>query len=193
MNDGIYQPFDEGRFQKFTEGMNRLHDTATKSGAKILHATPPTYDRLGPKEFYDAVLERYSEWLLSRRADGWDVVDLHGPMKEYLTRERRKNPKYVLTGDGVHPNDLGHWIMAKQILLHLGAEDVAKAETSLAMVSTHPHGPAILKAVQERQALVRNAWLTASRHKRPGVPNGLPLDEARAKAAVIDGQIRKMQ
>lgn len=41
MNDGIYLPFDEGRFQKFKDGINWLHDMVVKSGARIVHLTPP--------------------------------------------------------------------------------------------------------------------------------------------------------
>ena len=40
-----------------------------------MHATPPVYvDVKGTSPGYAAVLDRYSEWLLARRADGWDVV-----------------------------------------------------------------------------------------------------------------------
>ncbi len=192
MNDGIYQPLDATRFQAFKDGMTRLHDAVTKAGATILHATPPTYDRQGPKEFYDEVLQKYSDWLLSRRADGWDVVDLHGRMKEYLAKKRLTNPTFALSGDGVHPKELGHWIMAKAILLHLGASDLADGETSIDVLSAHPHGPAIFKAVVERQAVMRDAWLTATGHKRPGVKPGLPLDKARSKAVGIDAQIDEL-
>src|SRR5215469_17333585 len=34
MNDGIYQPYDPERAQKFEDGMRWLHDTVLKSGAK---------------------------------------------------------------------------------------------------------------------------------------------------------------
>ncbi|MDQ3292084.1 MAG: G-D-S-L family lipolytic protein, partial [Bacteroidota bacterium] len=44
MNDGIYLPFDENRFAKFKEGINWLHQEVEKTGAKIIHLTPPDYD-----------------------------------------------------------------------------------------------------------------------------------------------------
>src|SRR5271155_2203088 len=93
-NDGIYYPFAEERFAKYGEGMAPLRERASASGAKVLHLTPPVFDPVPikantlpaglaayprPFEGYDEVLTKYSEWLLARRLDGWDVVDVHGP------------------------------------------------------------------------------------------------------------------
>ena len=44
----------------------------------------------------------------------------------------------------------------------------------------------ILALVRERQELLRDAWLTAIGHQRPGLPRGLPLDEAKARAAAVE-------
>ena len=44
MNDGIYYPFGEERFQKFQDGIRRLREQAASAGAKVLHITPPTFD-----------------------------------------------------------------------------------------------------------------------------------------------------
>src|SRR5579862_3299007 len=41
INDGIYMPFDTGRFRKFKEGINWLHAQVVKTGAQIIHITPP--------------------------------------------------------------------------------------------------------------------------------------------------------
>ena len=128
MNDGIYLPLDEERFSKFRAGMEWLHAQVTKAGAAIIHVTPPTFDDLkGGHAGYSAVLGKYSEWLLRQRTIGWNVVDLHGPMDSYLAERRKDDPQFAYAADGVHPNAVGHWIIAKQILLHLGAEDIADA------------------------------------------------------------------
>src|SRR5262249_12612447 len=99
MNDGIYFPFHDRRFQKVQAGMKWLHDTVRESGAKIVHVTPSTFDPVpirakvltnGAKGFsapyagYNDVLDRYSEWLLAQRSNGWDVVDIHFPMNQFL-------------------------------------------------------------------------------------------------------------
>ncbi|MDQ6813524.1 MAG: G-D-S-L family lipolytic protein, partial [Bacteroidota bacterium] len=46
MNDGIYMPFDLDRFQKFKDGINWLHAEVTKTGARLIHLTPPYYDEV---------------------------------------------------------------------------------------------------------------------------------------------------
>lgn len=68
MNDGIYMPFDEERFQKFKDGINWLHNELSKTGARIIHVTPPFYDEPIGKSFgYSAVLDKYSDWLMTMK------------------------------------------------------------------------------------------------------------------------------
>ena len=75
MNDGIYLPFDESRFQAFQNGINWMHQAIEKSEADIIHVTPPVFDeRKDPA--YANVLAIYSSWLVSRRyTDDWKVID----------------------------------------------------------------------------------------------------------------------
>lgn len=190
MNDGIYLPFDEGRFAKFKDGMQWLHEQVTATGAKIIHITPPMYDAMkGHNEVYNSVLDRYSDWLLGQREHGWDVVDLHGPMNRYVAERRAKDPQFFLAKDGIHPDALGHWLMAKAILLHLGGKDIADAPDADAMLAGHPHGQEIMKLVAKQQSMMKDAWLTAAGAKRPYVRHGLPLDEAMKKNAELEQQI----
>ncbi len=193
MNDGIYLPFSEERFQKFKDGILWLRERVTAAGAKIIHVTPATFDEVkGGHPGYANALDRYSDWLLGHRAAGWDVVDLHGPMNRYLVEHRRREPEFFLAGDGVHCGETGHWIIAKQVLLHLGAKDMASAEDAQAMLAVHARGKEILKLVQEKQRMMKDAWLTDTGHKRPGMKPGLPLAEAQAKTAELDRQIHQL-
>jgi len=194
MNDGIYLPFSEERFAKFREGMERLHTQVTRIGVSIIHVTPPTFDEVkGGHVGYSAVLGKYSEWLLSqRKGAGWDVVDVHAPMDAYLAERRKREPEFAYAADGVHANSVGHWIIAKQILLHLGAGDVAAAKDGKDMLARYPQGEQVLNLVQQRQDVLKDAWLTATGHKRPGMNKGLPLDEAQAKATEMEQQIRAL-
>jgi lysophospholipase L1-like esterase len=194
INDGIYQPYDLERFGKFRDGIQWLRDEVTKTGAKIIFITPPTFDGkvTGNMAYVDA-LERHSAWLLDRRAAGWDVVDLHRPMNLYLAERRQREPEYAYNNkDGVHPDALGHWIMAKQVLLFLGGEDVAGTETAAEMAALTPNGEKILQLVGQRQAVMKDARLTVIGHQRPGMTKGLPLDEAKAKAGELDAPIRAL-
>ena len=193
MNDGIYLPFAEERFQKFKDGILWLRERVTATGAKIIHVTPPTFDEVkGGHAGYGNTLDRYSDWLLAQRAAGWEVVDLHGPMNRFLAERREREPDFFLANDGVHCNDTGHGIIAKQILLYLGAKDVANAADAQAMLAIHPHGQEILKLVQDKQRMMKDAWLAETGHKRPGMNRGLPLAEAQAKAGELDKQIHKL-
>ena len=191
MNDGIYLPFDDGRFSKFQEGIKSLRDKAAAAKIAVLHVTPPTFDEVkGGHPGYNAVLDRYSDWLLAQK--GWDVVDLHGPMTRALAERRKENPNFAYAADGVHANAAGHWIIAKQVLLHLGAKDIADADNAREMFASHPNRAKLLALIQQRQRMMKDAWLTDTGHKRPGMNKGLPLADAQAKAVELGKQIRAL-
>jgi lysophospholipase L1-like esterase len=131
MNDGIYYPFDQAKFEKYQRGIQLLRDRVSKSKARLILVTPPTFDPLpiqnrvlpaGQPEYrqpykgYNEVLDRYSEWLLDQRTNGWVVIDVHFAMNNFLKQQRAKDPTYALASDGVHINDTGHWLMAQAIL-----------------------------------------------------------------------------
>jgi lysophospholipase L1-like esterase len=208
MNDGIYHPPDETRLKAFEDGMKSVHEQISAAGVKnIIHVTPPVFDPVGGKARistngpfgfshpywgYNRALDQFSDWLVAQRAAGWDVADLHGGMNRWLAAQRERNPDFNYTKDGVHPDAAGHWVMAKQTLLFLGAKDMENVESPAAMVAVNPHGEEILKLVHEQEQLLRDAWLTFTGHKRPGVKPGLPLPEAEAKAAELEKKIHML-
>lgn len=193
MNDGIYKPFAAERFAKFTNGLVWLREQVAASRAKLIHVTPPTFDEVkGGQKGYGHTLDRYADWMLGQRTAGWDVVDLHGPMNRYLAEHRQADQNYFLAADGVHPGGAGHWIIAKRILLDLGAADLAGMETPQAMLAMHPNGGQLLKLIQQKQHLLKDAWLTATGHKRPGMNKGLPLAEALIKATKLEKEIQEL-
>lgn len=199
MNDGIYLPLDETRFAAFQSGIEWLRERVIAAGARIIHLTPPTFDPkngkadMPPGENYNAVLDRYSDWLLGQRERGWDVVELHGPMDRFLAKQRATNPDYRLAGDGVHPNDIGHWLMAAPLMVRFGAPaEVADWESVQPLLAGLPQGEGFLGLVQQRQRLWKDAWLTATGHKRPGMRKGAPLVEAQLQADGLETRIRRL-
>jgi lysophospholipase L1-like esterase len=193
MNDGIYLPFDPARFQAYQDGLQRLRRAVLARGATLLHVTPPVHvDVKGTSPTYAAVLDRYAAWLIERRAEGWAVADAHAPMVRALAEGRRANPAFTFARDGVHPDESGHWVMARAILRELGARDLPDDGTAAAMASAHPHGTAIMKLAGTRMALLRDAWLSATGHLRPKVKPGLPLADAHRRAGEIEAEIRAL-
>lgn len=189
MNDGIYLPFDELRFQAFQNGIHWLHEVVVKSGAQLIHVTPPIYDeRKGPA--YANVLDIYSDWLVSLRyTENWQVIDIHWPMRKALEEQRDLNPEFAFAKDGIHPDETGHFLMAKTLLLGLG-EHVVDVKTVEELLSPFPHGIQVLSLVEKRQEILKLAWLTATKHQRPEIPEGLTLQEAHKKVAEINWEIK---
>jgi lysophospholipase L1-like esterase len=203
MNCGIYHPLSDERFAAYQKGRADIQGAATLIGADTVHLTPPPFDpepirartlpageRSYPQPYvgYDEVLTRYSEWLLDQRKQGWQVIDLHGPLSRSLAAMRAKDPAARLANDGVHQSAEGHWLMAQAILRHWNVPG-ADAVSLEALMATHGGAPA-LKLIRARHTLLRDAWLTATRHTRPGVRAGLPLTEAEPRAAALEAEIQ---
>lgn len=193
MNDGIYLPFDISRFQKFKDGISWMHTLIIKTGARLIHLTPPDYDELkGKNAGYAAVLDRYSDWLLGLRSSAkWEVIDIHYPMKNYLEAHRRVDTKFSmqafsLAPDGVHPGETGHWIIARQVISYLGYKEAVNSPGIIESLASFNNGEQVLKLIVARQAIMRDSWLTATRHKRPGLPTGLPLHDATENYNAMD-------
>ena len=186
INCGIYQPFDQTRFQKFQTGVFNLVKAAKGAGAELILITPPTFDDLRSlRDFpYDDVMKKYSDWLISMgQQQSWPVIDLHGPMLAELQTLRKKTPPGTLQPDGVHPNAEGHEFIARELIQQLSANTNAQTTGRTAE---------ILPLVKRRQDLRRNAWLSHTGHQRPGLPKGKPLDDVKPEADLISKEISQL-
>jgi lysophospholipase L1-like esterase len=194
INCAIYGPFDEGRFKKYQEGIERLKSQVEAAGAKLVLMTPPFYDdERSPRPFnYNQVLDRYSDWLLERRTDGWMVVDLHGPMTREVMVRRASEPQFTFQPDGVHPNDEGHWFIAQQLIRWFGDTEAAEATSPDDMLAAKKTPKEALALVEERVRILRDAYVSAAGHKRPGIAAGLPVPEAEAKAQELSTMIETL-
>ena len=191
MNDGIYLPFDERRFDKFKAGMEWMHQSIETSGAEIIHITPPVYDERKVAA-YANVLDIYSDWLISRRyTEDWKVLDLHWPMKKHQEDQRMLNPDFAFAKDGIHPDETGHFLMAKIILTGLG-ERVAGVKTIEELLAPFPNGKQVLALIERRQEVLKLTWLSETGHQRPGIPQGISIEEAEKKVAGINRKIQSL-
>lgn len=198
MNDGIYYPLDAQRTKAFRDGITKLRDKAAAANAHVIHVTPPVFDPLPikarvlpagldkyerPFEGYNQVLDAYSQWLLDMKAEKkWDVIDLHGPMNNALAEKRKTNPQFTFARDGVHPSPEGQVLIARTIADAWGLKIQEDGTPD------HANGAAILKAVQKKHAILRLAWLSHVGHKRPGVPMGVPIEDAEKQAATLTAE-----
>lgn len=199
MNDGIYHPLSDERFNAYKDGISRLIRKVHASGARLVLMTPPPFDAVplmksgkllpaGEEKYayfavyedYDSVIRSYGEWILQQSDRVEMVVDLHTPITDFLAAKRKADPGFTAAPDGVHPNEAGHEILARVILKSWGIE-----------IWSEP-SPELLGLMNQRGSLLHDAWLSHVGHKRPGVKAGLPLDEARAKAAALLAQAQKL-
>lgn len=189
MNDGIYMPFEDTIFQKYRDGIAWLDNEVRASGSNIVFLTPPVFDPVRD-EAYSNVLDLFSDWLISKRyTDHWEVVDLHWPMKKFLEDQRLEDPDFYLAKDAVHPGQQGHWLMAREVLLFLGYEEVRGTATVAEALAPFQPGMEVLELVEQRQDLMKNAWLTFTGHTRPRMKTGLPMDEAMELSKEIQQKI----
>ncbi|XOV90963.1 MAG: SGNH/GDSL hydrolase family protein [Bacteroidota bacterium] len=192
MNDGIYLPFGLDRFEKYREGIQWLNKEATDRNIEIIFVTPPIYDKIkGPA--YANVLDIYSDWLMScRYTESWKVIDLHWPMDNFLQEKRILDSSFYLAKDGIHPNSQGHWLMAREILIGIGEQQLRNIDDPKLVFANYEISDRVLELVKQKQSIMKHAWLSQTKHKRPGVPPGLPMKEAIVKKDSINGLIKNL-
>ncbi len=196
MNDGIYHPFSEERFAAYRAGIERLIEKVAAHGAQLILLTPPPFDpvplraggQLRPAdadefayfamyEDYDDVLARYADWILTRHDRVAMTIDLRRPILDWLDARRRDAPATTVAPDGIHPNDQGHRLIARAILDAWGLRDEIEVPAE------------VLASLRRRNAILHDAYLSQVGHRRPDVPAGLPVDEAKRQAEAIDREI----
>ncbi len=201
MNCGMYYPLSPERAAKFESGMQQLHDAVVSRGARIIHLTPAYFDSLPNKDKllpagldeyrtpyvgYDEVLTAYSTWLMDKKKTGWEVYDVHSAMKKAVMDRRSSQPDFTFAKDGVHPNAAGQAIIALPLASAWGLELDDQG------MPKHPKAAEIVKLVAEKQKILKHAWLSQTKHVRPGIAPGLPVAEAESKAVDLDKQIREL-
>jgi len=181
INDAIYQPLDPRRQLAFQDGIIRLRLACVRAGAQVVLVTPPLYapdNRSKDAINYDGVMEAYGAWLVAQRASGWQVIDIHHALHQAVAAAKQSDPTFVYAKDNLHPGEQGHLFIAQAVWRSLAPMMRWKSETAFAT------GPKLAQ-LRDRSVILRDAWLTRTGHKRPGVKGGLPLAEAEALAGKI--------
>ncbi len=196
MNDGIYHPFSEERYQAYQEGVRKLIEKVKAAGATPVLMTPPPFDAAAakakvvgagapqygyntPYDKYDPeVLARYGEWLLTLRGEGLMVIDVHTPMADEVKSRRAQIPGFTLAKDGVHPDAEGHWIMARTVLQAWGIPDPRSPR------------PDVLEIIHEKWEVLGPAWLSRVGHR--GDPKPVDFEAASKFAAALEARARSL-
>jgi len=191
MNCGVYRPVSKERFDAYKAGILKLKTKAEKAGAHIIFVTPPYYDDHGktkPGGFnYADTLATYAQWLVSQRKNGWDVIDLNSEMTSVIHAWQVIDPKVTFQRDHVHPNTAGHRIMAQSLIDWFASANTAPTEQLIHQIEI----PAGLNSLMnQRMRLLRDAWLTETKHSRPGIKPGLPMDQAKKKSSELTQKIK---
>ena len=141
MNDGIYYPFDEERFKKYQADYLKLIAECEKAKAKVVLMTPAPFDPAPLKDkvlakgaekyswmspyagYDDEVLTRYSEWLVTLQKKGYPVANAHTAVLKHLASMRKTEPAYRVSGDGIHPDANGHFVIFRELARALSLSD----------------------------------------------------------------------
>lgn len=188
LNDGIYLPLAETRFRAFRDGMTSVRTQCVRAEAKVVILTPPLYaaERANEVGGYAPVMEKYAAWLVGQRQYKWQVIDLHSRLLEATAAAKRADPKFIFAKDGIHPSDEGHRLIAQ--ITWDGLAPLMKWNPQTTFASA-----AKTKVLTQGSQLLRNAWLSQTGHKRPGLTEGLPLDQAEARSALILSEFLKKE
>lgn len=214
MNCGIYHPYSDERFQAFQRGVRDLSAAVKMAGSELVMITPPLFDRTPlegrtlpvsaerfdrPFEGYDQVLDVYAAWLVAEGPQqGWQVVETRNALNLYVEAQRKSAPGFTIAPDGVHLSELGHWLVARELLKRYATSRFDWTADSLqAAVGQESDLKALLDGIRRRQRLLSDSYLTAVGHLRPGMAPGSPIEEAERLAAeaaqVIERQAAELR
>ncbi|MEZ6067196.1 MAG: SGNH/GDSL hydrolase family protein [Planctomycetaceae bacterium] len=129
MNDGSYQPYNEEVFLTYERDMTALLARLEEINAIAIPMTPTMFDaradrmkannRRDPRSIalYNSVLAYYGTWLRDEAEQrGLGFVDMWGPLNNITLEQRKKDPKFTLIQDAIHPGASGQVVMATAII-----------------------------------------------------------------------------
>lgn len=186
INDGIYLPLDETRQKAFQDGITRLKTQIEARSAKLVVITAPLFDGDHPTTVphgYDAVLNAQATWLLSQK--GWQLIDIRPDLHAAIAAAKEADPKFVYARDKIHPGQQGHDFIAASVARQLWPLWQLPGKPTLP-------GDKAFSVLVKRAEILKLAWLSETRHLRPGVPHGLPLEEAQARAEDLLAEYRAL-
>ncbi len=212
MNDGIYHPLSDERFEAYKKGILSLIEKLEPATKRIVLMTPPPFDAFsvrGPlakkdapefgyktpyASYDDEVIEPYGKWILSLKDKVDLVIDIHSPIEAAIAEKRKADPKFK-SGDGVHPNAQGYVFFARAIL---GAMGVSADDLDKSIIGKLPNPKKeterkIMDLVMKRHGILSTSYRCHVGHKRPGErKNPVPVDDALEAVAGMEDAVREL-
>src|SRR5512146_568442 len=127
MNDGGYKAYDEATFHNYLAAQGALADTIRDCGAReVLFTTSPVDDVVRKdRGVYNETLSRMALGLGQLASErGLPLIDLLRPMLEVQRRAKEKDPAFTMIPDSVHPDPVGHLVMAYLAIRRIDAPRV---------------------------------------------------------------------
>jgi lysophospholipase L1-like esterase len=142
MNDGSYEQYSPATFRTYEKDMTSLIKKITALDARPIVITPTMFDVRAYRSiiaggfhddrkrspYYNSTLASYGAWLREQAFErGLGFVDMYGPLNRLTVQQRKSNPDFTLTIEGIHPNPAGHLVMAYALLRDMNASDTVSA------------------------------------------------------------------
>lgn len=116
--------------ESYKQRMGKLVDKLLERSLKVVLLTPTIFEENPLLEIENHIgvndaLRKCAEFVKEMgRKKQLEVVDLHTILNKLNRLEQEKNPAFTIVGkDRVHPGDLGHLVMAYQIIRTLFSQD----------------------------------------------------------------------
>jgi lysophospholipase L1-like esterase len=124
MNDGGYHAYQETTFQSYINAQRALAATIKASGARqVLFTSSPVDEYVrGDDGVYNDALSRMADGVVDLAGElKLPAIDLFHPMREIVRVAREREPGSTMIPDAVHPDAVGHLVMAYLALRQIDA------------------------------------------------------------------------
>ena len=176
MNDGSYCPFNQEIYDRFMNGEKALADTIKASGARevLLTTCPIDYDKREDRDVYNESLARQADGVIQLGAERkLPVADIFNPMRAVQKQIKERIPGFTMIPDSVHPDPVGHLVMAYYVLRQIDApKQIGKIDVAGTKL-THAEGVTISNFTNGEHALEFDVEL-------PFIPLYVPPEARRA-------------
>ena len=124
MNDAAYTEFNQERFDTYMQSMAAIISELKKADVKVVLLTPGCVDPDKGVKFppiYNDTLARYADGVKELAVkENLPVYDIYRLMLDVQRKGKANDSGFTMIPDGIHPNEIGHTLMAFGLVNALG-------------------------------------------------------------------------